>query len=498
MAVKQGGRRAAQRPRRSGKSVSVRVRILLAILAVSAVGLAGTGAASYLVQRERALASVDSQLSGVASALKEVAAREIANTPGVTVSGVLRAAMEQLVPPANQAVLGLVDFAPAFAPSSERAFGIQKDGALLKRIVVEASATNVVLGTAKGSAGTLRYVVVPVNVAGDAQLGLYVAAVNLDAVLADVAQSLYGFAAVALVALALIGLVAWFVAGRLLRPVRLLREAAAANSLADLSARIPVTGNDDLSELTVTINGMFDRLEDSYSTQRRLIDDVRHELKTPLTIIRGNLELLDSENRADVDAARAVALDELERLSALVSELSLLAESRTPNFVEPYPVDVGELTSSVATKVQALDRSRAWPVMVGAQGTWLLDGARLTQAWLQLAENAVKYSTKNAPISMGSDIGVNGGIDWLYLWVRDAGPGIPAHAHARIFERFGRLESSRGAEGSGLGLSIALAIAEAHGGTVALASDLGRGSVFTIQVPLGKPVTTDGGDRGMS
>jgi signal transduction histidine kinase len=243
---------------------------------------------------------------------------------------------------------------------------------------------------------------------------------------------------------------------------------------------------------------MFDRLEDSYAAQRRLIDDVRHELKTPLTIIRGNLELLDSEHRADVDAARDVALDELKRLSALVSELSLLAESRTPHFVEPYPVDVGELTSSVATKVQALDRSRAWPVMVGAQGTWLLDGARLTQAWLQLAENAVKYSTKDAPISIGSDIGVNGGIDWLYLWVRDAGPGIPQHAHARIFERFGRLESNRGAEGSGLGLSIALAIAEAHGGTVALASDVGRGSVFTITVPLVKANTVHGGDRGLS
>src|SRR6185312_9285353 len=224
----------------------------------------------------------------------------------------------------------------------------------------------------------------------------------LDTVLADVAQSFQSFLLVALLALVLIGLVAWFVAGRLLRPIRLLRDAAAANSATDLSARIPVTGNDDISELTSTINGMFDRLEDSFASQRRLIDDVRHELKTPITIVRGNLELLDSADRADVDAVRSVALDELGRMSSMVSELSLLAESRTPDFVELAPVDVGDFTAAVAIKVR-----------------------RLTQAWLQLADNAAKYATKDTPISIGSDIGPDGGVEWLYLWVRDSGPGIP-------------------------------------------------------------------------
>jgi two-component system OmpR family sensor kinase len=481
---------AEPRARREGRSISVRFRILVAILVVSAVGLAGTGAASYLVQRQRALASVDTQLSTTVVALKAVAARTAADSSTSSVNDVLRAAMERLVPPANQAVLGLVNYAPAFAPSSKRAFQIQDDPALVKRIVVEASATSVVRGTAKSSIGTVRYVIIPVNVHGDDKLGLYVAAVNLDAVLADVAQSFQGFLFVALLALILIGLVAWFVAGRLLRPIRLLREAAAANSATDLSARIPVTGNDDISELTVTINGMFERLEDSFASQRRLIDDVRHELKTPITIVRGNLELLDSSDKADVDTVRSVALDELGRMSSMVSELSLLAETRTPDFVELAAVDVGDFTAAVAIKVRALDPARAWPVMLGSGGTAMIDEGRLTQAWLQLADNAAKYATKNTPISVGSDIGIDGGIEWLYLWVRDSGPGIPAHAHARIFERFGRLESNRGTTGSGLGLAIVLAIAEAHAGTVLLSSELGRGSTFTIRVPLNRPAAS--------
>lgn len=468
------------------RSVSVRFRILIAILAVSAVGLAGTGAASYLVQRQQALASVDAQLSTTVAAVKGVAERSAAGDSTSSVSDVLRTTMQRLVPPVNEAVLGLVDYAPAFTPSSEQAFQIQDDSALVKRLVVEASATNVVVGTAKSSFGTLRYVIVPVNVQGDDQLGLYIAAINLDTVLADVAQSFQGFLTVGLLALVLIGLVAWFVAGRLLRPIRLLRDAAAANSASDLSARIPVTGNDDISELTITINGMFERLESSFASQRRLVDDVRHELKTPITIVRGNLELLDSADRADVDAVRSIALDELGRMSEMVSELSLLAESRTPNFVELAPMDVGDFTAAVGIKVRALDPARAWPVVVGSTGVSMLDGGRLTQAWLQLADNAAKYATKNTPISIGSDIGMDGGVEWLYLWVRDSGPGIPVHAHARIFERFGRLESNRGAAGSGLGLAIVLAIAEAHEGTVLLSSDLGRGSTFTIRVPMNR------------
>jgi two-component system OmpR family sensor kinase len=172
-----------------------------------------------------------------------------------------------------------------------------------------------------------------VRVACDPNTGLYVAAYNLDAGLSSVAESFQTYIRVALLALILLGLVAWLAGGRLLRPIRLLRDAAAASSEADLTQRIPVTGRDDVSELAGAINSMFDRLQDSARSQRRLLNDVGHELKTPITIIRGHLELLDSANVSDVEATRALAIDELDRMSTLVSDISLLAASRTPHFV---------------------------------------------------------------------------------------------------------------------------------------------------------------------
>jgi two-component system OmpR family sensor kinase len=456
----------------------------VAILVVTAVGLAGSGAASFLVQRSRALSTVDAQLSSTVPALKAIAAGTPSSSPLTSVDAVMRASMRQIVPTANESVLGFIDYKPALIPAANLPFRMDNDPAFIKRVVGEANATNVVLGTAKSSAGTLRYLIVPVTVAGDTHIGHYLAAYNLDAVLADVAQSFQAFVFVALIALVLVGLVAWFVAGRLLRPIRLLRESAAANSGANLSARIPVTGHDDVSELTATINGMFERLENAFNSQRRLIDDVRHELKTPITIIRGNLELLDMESPDDIAATRLLAMDELDRMGRLVSELSLLAESSTPDFVEPGEVDIGALTVSVEAKARALDLRREWSVGATTSGTWVLDRERITQAWLQLADNAAKYSTADAPIVIGSDIADTRSGTILRLWVQDAGPGIPVQAQDRIFERFGRLEPQRGPGGSGLGLAIVMAIAEAHGGTVQLDSDRGQGSRFTIQLPV--------------
>jgi two-component system OmpR family sensor kinase len=113
-----------------------------------------------------------------------------------------------------------------------------------------------------------------------------------------------------------------------------------------------------------------------------------------------------------------------------------------------------------------------------------VDAGHITQAWLQLADNAVKYSTPGAPIVITSEVSETETGSWLSLSVRDGGPGIPPEARERIFERFSRLESSRATEGSGLGLSIVAAIAEAHGGTVLLSDTPGEGSTFTIRIPL--------------
>jgi two-component system OmpR family sensor kinase len=464
--------------------LSVRSRIVVSILAVTALGLAASGVASYLVQRQGVLATVDTQLLRTVPDLKTIASGKTSDAPLTTVDAVLRVAMQQIIPASHESVLGFIDGKPALVPAVNLPFLIDSDSALVARMVAEANPTLVVMGTAKSRLGTLRYVIIPVRVAGDPSTGLFVAAHDLDAELAQVADSFQTYIRVALGSLALVGLVAWFVAGRLLRPIRLLRDAAARSSTAaDLTERIQVTGRDDVSELATAINAMFDRLQDSARSQRRLLNDVGHELKTPITIIRGHLELLDAGNVGDVEATRALAIDELDRMSTLVSEISLLAASRAPHFVELAEVDIESFTAAVGAKASALDPTRVWRVE-SAGGLAAIDAGRITQAWLQLADNAVKYSTPGAPIVIRSRVSKSGTGNFLGLSVCDSGPGIAPEAQEQIFERFSRLEPSADAAGSGLGLSIVSVIAEAHGGTVLLSSAPGEGSTFTIRVPL--------------
>ena len=427
--------------RRDGRTVgpgrrrilSVRSRIVVAILAVAALGLAASGAASYVVQRKGILTAVDAKLLDAVPKLKTIAAGKTSAAPLTSVDAVLLVAMQQIIPGANESALGFVDKKPALVPAVDLPFRIDRDSALVTRIVSEAHPSLVVMGTAKSSQGTLRYLIVPVRVAGDPSAGLYVAAYDLDAELGSLADSFQTYFRVALGALALVGLVAWFVAGRLLRPIRLLRDAAAGSSTAaDLTQRIPVTGRDDVSELAVAINAMFDRLQDSSRSQVRLLNDVGHELKTPITIIRGHLELLDAGNVTDVEATKALSIEELDRMSTLVSDISLLAASRAPHFVEPAEVDLDEFTAAVGAKASALDPTRSWRVE-SAKGLALVDAGHITQAWLQLADNAVKYSTPGAPIVITSEVSETETGSWLNLSVRDCGPGIPPEARERIF-----------------------------------------------------------------
>jgi len=455
-----------------------------AILVVAAFGLGASGVASYLVQRRGVLAAVDAQLLHTVPNLQTIGSGKTTTAPLTTVDAVLRVAMQQIIPAANESVLGFLDGKPALVPAVNLPFRLDNDSTLVARIVREADPTHVVMGTAKSTLGTLRYLIVPVQLAGDPQTGWYVAAYDLDAELASVAMSFQTYVRVALVALALVGLVASLASGRLLRPIRLLREAAASSSnAADLTARIPVSGSDDVSELARAINSMFDRLQESAMSQRRLLSDVGHELKTPITIIRGHLELLDAGNVAEVDATRALAIDELDRMSTLVSDISLLAASRAPHFVRRTEVDLEIFTADVGAKASALDPTRSWRVESDS-GRALVDAGHITQALLQLADNAVKYSTPGTPIVITAEMSQAGAPRSLDLSVRDSGPGIPPDEQARIFERFSRLESSRGTEGTGLGLSIVSAIAEAHGGTLLLSDAPGHGSTFTIRIPL--------------
>ncbi|TFD47318.1 HAMP domain-containing histidine kinase [Cryobacterium frigoriphilum] len=566
--------------------LSVRSRIVVWMLLVSAFGLAASGIASYLVQRDSVLTAIDTKLLRAVDDVQDIARgatsgdtpASVPNTaldpdtaiPLTSVEQVLHTAMRQLVPSANESMLGFVDGTPTPTWSALPPFRIDDSPDLVTRLLAEANANGIVLGTARtltdpttttdaprgpdtAFPATVRYIIIPVQVRGDERAGLFAVAFDVDAELAAVTHSLDTYARVALGALVLVGLVAWLVAGRLLRPIRLLRDAAVgSNSAADLVERIPVTGHDDVSNLAEAINGMFDRLHGSSLSQQRLLDDIGHELKTPITIIRGQLEVLDASRQSEVEATRALAIDELDRMSSLLAGISLLAQSRAPHFVELATLDLADFTAAVGAKASALDPTRLWtvscssattprstadaPSFQNSPVTVSIDADRITQAWLQLAANAVRHSTPGGAIALTSLVsttrpsgfthavphepGPAGSLGsvrpaepstataglgpsepgpdpaarpwpperWLSLSVRDAGPGIRLQAQPRIFDRFGRVENARGAEGAGLGLSIVAAIAHAHGGTVQLDSAAGSASTFTIVVPAGRPV----------
>lgn len=312
------------------------------------------------------------------------------------------------------------------------------------------------------------------------QDGAFVIASFLDDERGRLIHVMRNYAIVALLLLALItGAAAWQ-AGRLLSPLRRLHEAAQDVSGSDLSRRIPETGNDDITALTRTFNEMLARLENAFVGQRRFLDDAGHELKTPLTVVRGHMELLDPGDPGDVEATRQLLIDEVDRMSRLVNDLILLAKTDRPDFLRSDQVDLTPFLRTVLEKCRAL-APRQWTLDESADQVVELDEQRITQALLQLSQNAVRHTAESDTVALGSRVSPQHGLE---LWVRDTGTGVGDDEKARIFERFSRGRRVADEEGFGLGLSIVSAIAHSHQGTVGVSDAPGGGAVFTLTLPL--------------
>lgn len=302
---------------------------------------------------------------------------------------------------------------------------------------------------------------------------------DIDAALEPVLTSSVTYAAAGIVVLGAIAAAGWYVSRRVYSPLRNLQETAAQVTLADLGARLPDRGKDNFGSLNRTINEMFERLEGSVDVQRQLLDDIRHELKTPLTIVRGHLEIMDATDPVDVQGAREVAMSELDRMSRLIDDIDLLATVEGGGQLSMGVVDLRALTQAVAQRASVIS-GHTWRVESRARGQVHGDFDRLLQAWLQLADNAAKYTPDESPIEIGSavdDVRAS-------LWIRDHGPGIPPASRHRVFRRFDRANGQRSVGGSGLGLAIVDAIAKAHGGTCAITETVGGGATFTIEIPI--------------
>jgi two-component system, OmpR family, sensor kinase len=289
-----------------------------------------------------------------------------------------------------------------------------------------------------------------------------------------------------LVVLVASAVLAWSLAGRVLRPVRELTATAQRISETDLTQRIEVEGRDELAELGATFNAMVDRLESGFVQQRRFLDDVAHELRTPITIVQGHVDLLgdDPEDRAE---SVATINDELDRMNRYVNDLLLLAKAESGEFLQFGPVDLGELASTLDQRVRLLG-DRTWVLETApAAGTVAIlgDRDRLVQAMLNLATNAVQHTDAGDRVAIGIDASAGA----ARLWVRDTGPGLDDDVLDQLFTRRFRGAASRArrSEGMGLGLSIVDAIARGHGGRASASNEPEGGARFTIELPIDAP-----------
>jgi len=337
-------------------------------------------------------------------------------------------------------------------------------------------------GHAATAHGRIRYLAVPVMGTRDEPLGVFVVSQFLELQRNEVEESLWVITLMGLAVLVVASLLVYQLTGRVLAPVQEVRETAQQISESDLRRRIDVTGTDEIAALARTFNQMLDRLETAFITQRNFVDDAGHELRTPITIIRGHLELL-GDDPDEREETVAIVTDELDRMTRMVDDLLVLAKAERPDFLTLGTVDVAALTEDLHTKASAL-APRDWQLEQVGRGIVVADRQRLTQAVMQLAQNATQHTGEGQTISLGSAV-TDGE---ARLWVRDSGPGVAPDDAEKIFERFSR-GTTRRTEGAGLGLSIVRAIAEAHAGRVELHSHPGEGATFTLVIPVDPPAT---------
>jgi two-component system, OmpR family, sensor kinase len=339
-----------------------------------------------------------------------------------------------------------------------------------------ASVTGARRGDVASGGITRRYLAVPVVIDGR-RVGAFVVTVDVTGEREEVTDTIEIGAGVSLLVLFLAAGLAYAAAGRVLAPLRDVTETAESISETDLSRRIQVEGDDEIARLAGTFNAMLDRLEQAFATQKDFTSDAGHELRTPITIIRGHLELLGDDPQERQEVLELVT-DELDRMARLVDDLLLLAKAQRPDFLQLEDIDLDVLTEELLAKAQAL-APRDWRLDGLAPGRLRVDRQRITQAVMNLARNAAEHTSEGDRISIGSSLRYR----HAQIWVTDTGPGVPHSDRERIFERFARAGDAKRSEGAGLGLAIVRAIAEAHGGKVSVRSSRDRGAIFTLDIP---------------
>lgn len=289
--------------------------------------------------------------------------------------------------------------------------------------------------------------------------------------------------------IALLSVGGWLLAGAALRPVREITQEAEEISLTELGRRLPVpAGEDELAQLARTLNAMLERIEESIGHERRFIDDASHELRTPITILRGELELALAQGDDPVELRDAVrsALDEADRLSRLASDLLVLARARAGELdLRRSDIDLSAIAETVCDQLRT--GSSVKLTVVGPTVTAFADPDRLVQVLVNLVGNARRYAAREVRVVVSRRDGC------AEVLVADDGPGFSPSMLPVSFERFSRPDASRARDtgGTGLGLSISAALVRSHRGRIEAGNDGPLGGAWvrvTLPVPSGSAV----------
>jgi heavy metal sensor kinase len=324
--------------------------------------------------------------------------------------------------------------------------------------------------------------------AGGRSTSLLQVGMSLESVTMARRRFLLATAAVLPLALLLASGGGWLLARRALQPVDRMTEAARRISAEQLSARLETTAtNDELERLAETLNAMLSRLDAAFRQVRQFSADASHELQTPLTILKGELEVALRAPRSPEEYQRvlASALEECERLASLVDGLLLLARADAGVLrMERQPVDLALLVEEVGAQVRMLADAHALTLCYGLVEPLIIQGdhAHLRRLLLNLVDNSLKYTPPGGQVTLT----VQRQDTWAALHVSDTGIGLSPDEQAHIFQRFYRAAHAqvREAGGAGLGLCIAHSIVQAHGGYMQVESAPGCGSTFTVFLPL--------------
>jgi signal transduction histidine kinase len=302
-----------------------------------------------------------------------------------------------------------------------------------------------------------------------------------------------GLVTLSIVVIALTG--GWIVTQSALFPIRRLTQAVRQIiRTGRTDARVPLAGTGDaLDELTALFNAMLDKIEGLVAAMRHSLDNVSHDLRTPLTRLRGTAEmaLADTPDVERYGEALADCVEESDRVLVMLNTLMDISEAESGAMqLQREPVALGDVVARATDLYREVADAKGVAMVVrtgtGAQDATsqpdavvMGDRTRLEQVAANLIDNALKYTPPGGRVEV--EIGADD--QAAILRVRDTGPGIPAAEMPRIFDRLFRGDTSRTERGLGLGLSLVKAVVEAHGGTVSVESEPGRGAVFTVRLP---------------